>query len=308
MGGPIRETGMPESYESRFHAAADGLRLHARVYAASAAAPTVLCLHGLMRNARDFEDLAPRLQARYRVVVPDLRGRGLSDRDPTPANYQPAVYLRDLEPLFVEAAGRGRYAIIGTSLGGILAMLHAAARPANLAGIVLNDVGPALDPAGVERIKGYAGRSSPPHDWPEAIAQTRATYEIAWPGLSSARWEALAKRAHAEDPAGGLRPLADPAIGEAMRAAPAGPMDLWTQWRMLADLPVLALRGESSDLLSPAILARMRALKGDLEMQVVADRGHVPLLDEPEALHAIDRFLERAFGAPRSATCATAPV
>ena len=300
-------TGMPGSYESRFYAAADGLRLHARVYEAPAAAPTVLCLHGLMRNARDFEDLAPRLQGRHRVVVPDLRGRGLSDRDPTPANYQPAVYLRDLAPLFAEAARRGRYAIIGTSLGGILAMLHAAARPEGLAGIVLNDIGPALDPAGVERIRGYAGRSPPPQDWIEATAQTRATYEPAWPGLSAARWEALAKRAYSEGPAGSLRPAADPAIGAAMRASSAAPLDLWTQWQMLVDLPVLALRGELSDLLSPSILERMLALKGDLETQVVADRGHVPLLDEPESLHAIDRFLGRAFSAPSPPTCATAP-
>ena len=294
--------------EPRFHRSADGLQLHLRHYAGpTVSAPTVLCLHGLMRNARDFEDLAPRLQARYRVLAPDLRGRGLSDRDPAPQNYQVAVYLQDLEPVFAEAAAQGPYAIVGTSLGGILAMLHAAGRPAGLAGIVLNDVGPALDPAGVERIKGYAGRSPPPRDWPEAIAQVRAAYEVAWPGLPAERWARLARRSYVEDSSGALRAAADPAIGDAMRAAPATPLDLWAQWASLADLPVLALRGALSDLLSPAILERMLALKGDLETRVIANRGHVPLLDEPQSLEAIERFLERAFGAARAATCATAP-
>lgn len=297
-----------ESYESRFYRSVDGLRLHARHYPGpTASAPTVLCLHGLMRNARDFEDLAPRLQARHRVLAPDLRGRGLSDRDPAPEHYQAAVYLRDLEPLLAEAAARGPYAIVGTSLGGILAMLHAASRPARLAGIVLNDVGPALDPVGVERIKGYAGRSPPPRDWPEAVAQLRAAYEVAWPDLPPDRWARLARRSYVEDPPGSLRVTADPAIGDAMRAAPATPLDLWAQWGSLGGLPVLALRGARSDLLSPAILDRMRALKGDLETRVIANRGHVPLLDEPESLEAIERFLERVLGAPPPATCATVP-
>ena len=297
-----------DTCESRFLRAADRLRLHVRHYPGPRpAAPTVLCLHGLMRNARDFEDLAPRLQARYRVLVPDLRGRGLSDRDPAPENYQVPVYLEDLRPIFAEAAEHGPYAIIGTSLGGILAMVHAASRPARLAGIVLNDIGPALNPAGVERIKGYAGRSPPPRDWPEAIAQMREAYAVAWPDLPPDRWERLARRSYIEDAPGALRAAADPAIGEAMRAAPAAPLDLWMQWQALADLPVLALRGALSDLLSPAILERMLELKHDLEIRVVANRGHVPLIDEPESLHAIERFLERAFGAPRAAICATAP-
>lgn len=297
-----------ESCESRFYRSADHLRLHVRDYPGpEPAAPTVLCLHGLMRNSRDFEDLAPRLQARYRILAPDLRGRGLSDRDPAPGNYQVPVYLKDLEPLFAEATERAPYAIIGTSLGGILAMVHATSRPPGLAGIVLNDIGPELDPSGVERIKGYAGRSPAPIDWPEAVAQVRATYEVAWPGLPPDRWDRIARRSFVEDAQGRLLSAADPAIGDAMRAAPSAPLDLWMQWRALGDLPVLALRGESSDLLSPAILDRMVALKRDLETQVVANRGHVPMLDEPESLQAISRFLERAFGGSRAITCATAP-
>ena len=295
---------MSSRFTTHFHAAEDGLRLHARIYEGPAPdAPTVLCLHGLTRNARDFEDLAPHLQARYRIVAPDLRGRGLSDRDPTPQNYQSAVYLRDLGPLLADAATRGRFAILGTSLGGILAMLVASARPPGLAAIVLNDVGPALHPAGVERIKGYAGRLPPPRDWGEAVEQTRATYGAAWPTVPESRWAELARRGYRENEAGVPQADADPAIGAAMRAAGAAPLDLWDAWRSLGALPVLVLRGALSDLLSEEILARMHASKPDLRSLVVADRGHVPLLDEPECLDAIDRFLGDAFGA--APTCAT---
>src|SRR5262245_12631540 len=139
----------------------EGLRLFSRVYPGpSAAAPVVVCLHGLMRNSRDFEDLAPRLAAHYRVVVPDVRGRGLSARDPNSKNYQIPVYVNDLLWL---CAGLGveRASIIGTSMGGFMAMVLAATQPQLVAGIVLNDVGPEVDPVGLERIRGYAGRSPP---------------------------------------------------------------------------------------------------------------------------------------------------
>src|SRR5580658_5425278 len=134
----------------------DGLRLYSRVYEGpGSAAPTVLCLHGLTRNSRDFEDLCPHLERRYRVIVPDLRGRGFSQRDPNPQNYQPAVYVQDILALLTRV-GAARVAIIGTSLGGMLAMMLGFSQPARVAGIVLNDVGPEIDPVGIERIKQYA--------------------------------------------------------------------------------------------------------------------------------------------------------
>ena len=275
---------------------ADGLVLHLRDYAGpAAAAPMVLCLHGLMRNGRDFEDLAPRLRARFRVIVPDLRGRGLSDRDPNPQNYQPTVYLRDLLKILAETNGAAKIAIVGTSLGGILAMMLAHSRPALVAGIILNDVGPELDPNGVERIKGYAGRAAPVRDWAEAVAQTQAVYGTVWPETAAQRWAALARRGYREDAAGIPHADADPLIGEAMRSAPAAAPDLWPLWARLADLPILAIRGALSDILSVQTFERMRAEKPDLEQITVANRGHVPLLDEPECTAAIDAFLGRLF-------------
>jgi pimeloyl-ACP methyl ester carboxylesterase len=272
----------------------DGLSLYARVYEGHGSAPTVLCLHGLTRNSRDFEDLAPHLQRRYRVIVPDLRGRGFSARDPQSQNYQPGMYLKDILALLA-ATDAPRVAVIGTSLGGMLAMMLAATQPARIAGIVLNDVGPEVDPAGIERIKQYAGRLPPARTWSEAVAQTRAVYGDAWPDLKSERWETLARRGYREDASGVVGSDADPGIGEALRAAPAAALDLWPLWKSLGDVPTLAIRGARSDILSAGTFARMKSENPKLQQLEVANRGHVPLLDEPECLSALDAFLAHVF-------------
>jgi pimeloyl-ACP methyl ester carboxylesterase len=276
----------------------DSLRLYARVYdAPGAGAPAVLCLHGLTRNSRDFEDLAPHLQRRYRVIVPDLRGRGFSARDPQLQNYQPATYVQDILALLA-AVDAPRVAVIGTSLGGMLAMMLSFSHPARIAGIILNDVGPEIDPVGIERIKQYAGKLPPARTWSEAVAQTRSVYGDAWPGLSQERWEALARRGYRENAAGMVEADADPNIGEALRAAPAAALDLWPLWNALGNVPTLAIRGDRSDILSTATFARMKRENPKLQQLEVANRGHVPLLDEPECLAAIDAFLTRILRAP----------
>jgi pimeloyl-ACP methyl ester carboxylesterase len=271
----------------------DGLRLYARVYAGpDKTAPTVLCLHGLTRTSRDFEDLALHLQRRYRVIVPDLRGRGFSARDPHLQNYRPAIYIQDILAL-LDTVDAPRVRIIGTSLGGMLAMMLGFSQPARIAGIVLNDIGPEIDPVGIERIKQYAGRLPPARTWAEAVAQTQAVYGDAWPGIAPERWAALARRGYREDAAGAVEVDADPNIGEALRAAPAAAPDLWPLWSALRAVPMLAIRGARSDILSAAAFARMKRENPGLQQLEVADRGHVPLLDEPECIAALDDFLRR---------------
>jgi pimeloyl-ACP methyl ester carboxylesterase len=272
----------------------DGLRLFCRVYAGpSADTPVVLCLHGLMRNGRDFADLAVHLAGRHRVIVPDVRGRGLSARDPNPNNYQIPVYLRDVQALLA-GLGAVRVRIIGTSMGGLIAMVLAATQPAIVAGIVLNDVGPEVDPAGLERIRGYAGKGAPVRNWAEAISQARATYGGAWPGLSDERWEKIVRLSYREDAQGAPEVDADPRISEPLRDNRAAAPDLWPLWGALKAVPVLAIRGAQSDILSAATLARMQREKPDLKVLTVANRGHAPLLDEPECVAAIDEFLAAA--------------
>ena len=272
----------------------DGLKLFSRVYEGpGAAAPVVLCLHGLTRNSRDFEDLATHLAARYRVIVPDVRGRGLSARDPNSNNYQIPVYLADLQRLLA-GLGAARVAIVGTSMGGLMAMVLAATQPALVAGIVLNDVGPEVDPRGLERIRGYVGKSPPVGDWAGAIAQVRMVYGSAWPGLDDARWEKLARASYRADAHGVPQADSDPRIAEPLKDTSKAAPDLWPLWGAIAKVPMLAIRGALSDVLSEATLERMGREKRDLRSLTVANRGHVPLLDEPECLAAIDAFLASA--------------
>lgn len=283
-------------YQEVHWSSADGLRLYARAYQGPAPdAATVLCLHGLTRNSRDFEDLAPHLSSHYRVIVPDVRGRGSSARDPNPQNYQPSVYVQDILALMDTVEVR-RVIVIGTSMGALLAMMLAVGYRDRVAGLVLNDMGPEVDPIGLERIKSYAGRLPPPEGWREAVMQTRMLFGNAWSGLSDERWSELSRRSYREKDDGALEVAADPMIGEMLRAAPAATANLWPFWRALRGIPLLAIRGALSDILSAATFVKMKAENPDLMQLEVARRGHAPLLDEPECLQAIDAFL---------ATCAT---
>jgi pimeloyl-ACP methyl ester carboxylesterase len=249
-------------------------------------------LPGLTRNSKDFEDLALHLSPRYRVICPDLRGRGLSAPDPVGQNYHQGTYLADLAGL-VAGLGVQRLAVIGTSLGGLLAISLPALLPAVIAGIVLNDIGPEIDPVGVARIKAYAGKLPPVRSWDEAVAQLRGVFSAAWPGLSDDTWARLARRSYREDASRTPIFECDPKVGEALRADSEAGGDLWPQWAQLGTLPVLAIRGALSDILSASTFARMQREKPDLVPLTVAGRGHAPLLDEPECLAAIDAFLAR---------------
>lgn len=275
-------------------ASADGLQLYYRDYPAAAPSPglPVLCLPGLTRNSRDFEQLAVRLQRDRRVLCADLRGRGRSQHDPNWQNYHPGTYLADITGL-LQDAGVERCVFFGTSLGGILTMLTAATQPQRVAAAILNDIGPEVDPVGLARIARYVGKAPPVHSWDEAVRVVRATYEFALPGLSDEQWVEYTRRSYT-DVDGVPRLDMDPNIGEAVRAAPtAAAPDLWPVFDTLQSVPTLVLRGESSDILSAMTLDRMQARKPDLARVEVPNRGHVPLLDEPEAVAAVDAFLAR---------------
>lgn len=283
------------AFEEQRWRSADGLELYCRVYPrrhAAAAGLTVLCLPGLTRNSRDFEALAPHLSERYRVICPDLRGRGFSARDPQWQNYHPGTYLADLQQL-LDVFGLRRVGIVGTSLGGLLAMMLGATMPERVAGIVLNDIGPEIDPKGVERIKTYTGTLPPVRTWDDAVTQLRTVYGDAWPGLSDEMWSVLVHRSYRADASGSPVLDCDPRIGDALRAAPPATGGLWPVFDRLGAIPMLVIHGATSDILSAGTVERMQREKPDLERLTVGNRGHVPLLDEPEALTAIDRFLSR---------------
>jgi pimeloyl-ACP methyl ester carboxylesterase len=277
-----------------FFTSGDGLRLFYRDFAPltpSSKLP-VLCLPGLTRNSRDFTHVAERIRRDRRVLCADLRGRGRSQHDPVWQNYHPGTYLADIGLLLADA-GVTRCVLLGTSLGGILSMLLAATNPSLVAGVILNDVGPEVAPAGLARIAAYVGRHAPPASWDEAVATVQATYEIGMPGLSHDEWVTHTKRSYSD--VDGVPQLdMDPMIGEAVRSAPAAAApDLWPLFAALRPVPTLALRGATSDILAVSTFDRMLLEKPDLVRVEVPQRGHTPMLDEPASVAAIDEFLAR---------------
>jgi pimeloyl-ACP methyl ester carboxylesterase len=276
-----------------FYNSADGLRLYCGLYAAkqSGGVP-VLCLPGLTRNSRDFGTLAVHLAERREVLTADLRGRGRSAWDPDPTHYQLPTYVQDMFAL-LQARSVNRVLVVGTSLGGLMGMVMAAMRPDIIAGVVLNDAGPEIDPSGLRRIAGYAGKLPPVSSWPEAAAQAKSVYGLALPGLTDAQWLEYAHRGYRENEAGVPIPDMDPRISEAFKTPTTAAPDLWPLYAQIKGVPMLVIRGELSDLLSAATVARMALEKPDLQHITVANRGHTPLLNEPECLAAIDAFVAR---------------
>ena len=275
-----------------FYESADGLRLYYRSYAAVQPGwLPVLCLPGLTRNSRDFAALAEHLSARHEVLTADLRGRGLSAWDSEPAHYQLPTYVQDAWSL-LDSRGVKRVLIVGTSLGALMAMALAT-RPDRIAGVVLNDAGPELDLAGLARIGSYVGKLPPVATWAEAAAQAKLVNQASAPDLTDTQWLDYARRCYRENAAGVPVRDMDPQIAAGFKGPPTGPLQMWPLYEQIKGVPQLVIRGALSDLLSAATVERMAREKPDLEQLTVANRGHVPLLDEPECLEAIDGFLTR---------------
>jgi pimeloyl-ACP methyl ester carboxylesterase len=274
----------------------DGLRLHYRDYPGPADRPPVLCFPGLTRNARDFEDLAAALSGEWRVIAVDLRGRGCSEFAPDPMSYNPLTYLGDVETLLAEL-GISRFVAFGTSLGGLVAMLLAAIGPQRIAGALINDVGPEIEPVGLERIRAYVGRPLTWRGWSEAAAALGEASRDIYPDWEEEEWLRYARRLGRQQADGSVVLDYDMAIAEPLKL-PAPEVDLWPAFRALAGSgPLLLVRGERSDLLSEATLARMREEAPEMDVVTVPRVGHAPTLDEPEARVGIARLLERVEGA-----------
>jgi pimeloyl-ACP methyl ester carboxylesterase len=283
----------PLAYSERRWTSPDGLSLYARDYAGSDGdALPVVCLHGLTRNSKDFEDIAPRIaEWGRRVIVPDIRGRGQSGRDPNPANYHPKVYARDVAGL-LDSLGIGRAIFLGTSMGGIITMTLAAKRPKMVAASILNDVGPEIAPEGVTRILTYAGKGAIIRNWQDAADYLRRTNGPALPAFNDEDWERLARRTFRQGPDAPELDY-DPGISGVL-AMPGRLITFIARmlFRKLArKRPTLLLRGELSDLITANIAARMSKAAPSMQVVVVPGVGHAPLLDEPVAVDAIERFL-----------------
>jgi pimeloyl-ACP methyl ester carboxylesterase len=282
------------SWSDAYWTSRDGLKLHYRDYAGPADRPPLLCLHGLTRNARDFERLADRLAGEWRVIIPEFRGCGLSERDPISNRYIPPTYAADTLQLLDELR-IAEAVFVGTSLGGIVTMIVAGFAPQRIAGAVLNDIGPALEKAGLDRIRSYVGKLVVFRDWEDAVDRLSAVHADAHPGYDREQWLAYAKRV-AHQTERGIEFDYDMAIAEpfnAMDDEAAAAVQAWPLLTGLSGKPVLILRGERSDLFSKETAERMRESLEGSELVTIPNVGHAPDLAEPEAVAAIDALLER---------------
>lgn len=286
----------PDGWRERFYTSEDNLRLYFRDYGDPLASATpVLCLAGLTRNCRDFHDFASRLAPRRRILCPDYRGRGRSAYDPDWRRYLSRTYLNDLLHLLA-ATNLDRVVIVGTSLGGLLAMGLAVAAPSALKGVVLNDIGPAVNIEWLGRVVEYIGVDRPQPDCDAALRHVKETF----PALSFAdeeSWIKAVRNTYREGDDGMLHfdwdvRLAKPLLEDPLdgRTWTSG---LWPLYRALGRVPTLALRGEVSNVLDEATFERMAEEKPDLVRVTVPGVGHAPTLAEAEARAAVDDFLAR---------------
>jgi pimeloyl-ACP methyl ester carboxylesterase len=284
---------------SVFVSAPDGLRLHVRCYEPRAAVGLpVICLPGLARTTADFDVLAAALAAESdhprRVFALDYRGRGQSDYDSNPDNYSVAVELADLIAVLT-ALNLEPAIFIGTSRGGILAMLLAAVRPGAIAGVVLNDIGPAIEAKGLMRIKDYVGKLPQPKDFADAAEIQRGLFGAQFPKLTADDWLASARRSF-KDENGRLVPTYDINLAKTLTAVAADrPIpELWPQFDALACVPVMVIRGMLSDILTKQTVEAMRARHPEIEIAEVPDEGHAPLLADKPTIARIREFLTKS--------------
>jgi pimeloyl-ACP methyl ester carboxylesterase len=276
--------------------ARDGLRLYARHYPAPGSSRRpVVCLAGLTRNSRDFHDLASALAGAHEnardVYALDYRGRGLSAYDPDWRNYSILVELNDVLD-FMTTWGLHHAGVVGTSRGGILAMLMAVLRPGAIGAAVLNDIGPVVEREGLSRIVAYVGRVPVPANWDDAAEIVSEMNQRQFPAVPTRQWAEVA-RAWFNDVNGRPARGYDPRLAKPFTHTNVEIPELWPQFAALSHVPILAIRGEHSDILSASTLEEMRHRHPRLESMEVPGQGHAPLLKDARTIEAIAGFLAR---------------
>jgi pimeloyl-ACP methyl ester carboxylesterase len=278
-------------YQDGYLVVPDGLKLHYRDYPGPGGKPPLLCLHGLTRNSRDFAELAERYSPRFRVLALDFRGRALIEYDPLPLRYTRLTYAGDVIEL-LDRLGIDEAVFVGTSLGGLVTMTVAAMAPQRIHAAILNDVGPQLSNVGLDRIKSYVGHGLRFGTWDEAAEAIANNNRHVPASYAHEDWVQMARRVCREDN-GEIRFDYDMAIALPFETSgPTPTIDMWPLFDALARKPLLVLRGEISDLLSADALEKMHAAAPGMRSATVSGVGHAPELSEPEAMVAIDEFLD----------------
>lgn len=289
-------------YFDYYYTSADGLKLYARDYTPVDPRGVILCMHGLTRNSADFEGIVEHLAPHYRLIVVDQRGRGCSEYDAATDNYQPAVYVQDMFQLLDELQLE-KVILMGTSMGGLMSMMMVAMAPHRFSAVILNDIGPVVNPAGLERIKAYVGKTGAVDSWDAAVARMREIQGCEFPDFTAQQWDRFTRALYRED-AHGVPVLAyDPAISIPLLEAEvtAVPPDLWPLFDAMVDTPLLVIRGQLSDILASSCVLQMQLHNPTMQLAEIPNRGHAPILDEPESIAAIDRFLGTILGTVQGA-------
>ncbi len=289
-----------------FYTSHDGLRLYGRHYPSTAPhRRPVLCLAGLTRNSRDFHDFAaflvdPANPQTRDVYTVDYRGRGRSQHDPEWRNYTLETELTDVLD-FMTVAGIHDVALVGTSRGGLISLIMAAMRPTSFGAVVLNDIGPVINPEGLMRIVAYVGRIPLPSSWQEAAQLTQRLNERQFPAVPEHHWAEIAHQWFNDDHG---RPVHgyDQKLGNNIAMATGELPTLWPQFEALSNRPVMVIRGELSDILSEETVQEMRLRHPNLQTLTVQDQGHAPLLRDRPTQIAIAEFLALADAPQRAAT------
>lgn len=268
----------------------EGLSLYARSQGSDTDQLPMICLHGLTRNAADFDDIAAILASDRKVYALDFRGRSRSDYDTNWRNYIPPVYVQDVLAM-MDQLNISRAVFCGTSLGGLVTMLLAQATPDKVAAAILNDIGPVIEADGLARIQTYTGALPGASDWDDALQQLKTIYGATLQDLDDDDFMRLCRRTYREQPDGSLAFDYDQNVGRAIREVDMQLGDPWQLFAALHDIPTLVLRGELSDILGAATVAEMAAQHPNLVSATIANRGHVPLLNEPDSVAAIQQFL-----------------
>jgi pimeloyl-ACP methyl ester carboxylesterase len=289
--------GLADTGKSVFVSGPDGLRLHVRQYGSRTPQKlAVVCLPGLTRTVADFDALAPALAKAgpRRVIAVDLRGRGQSEYDRNPENYNLLVELGDVVAILT-ALAVGPAVFIGSSRGGLLSMHLAVAHPTAIAGVVLHDIGPVIEPKGLARLRSYVGKLPQPRSFAEGADILRSVFHGQFPNLTPAQWLAGAERTWRQQSNGSLIPTHDVNLSRTLSAidieAPLPPM--WNEFEALARVPMLVIRGERSDILSAATVAAMATRHPGMETIEVPDQGHVPLLDSNDVIQRVTEFVAK---------------
>jgi pimeloyl-ACP methyl ester carboxylesterase len=279
-------------YQDGWWDAGDGVRLHYRDYSGSKSLLPVICIPGLTRNARDFAHVAQQINGSRRVIVIELRGRGESGWASDPSTYGAGTYAQDIE-LLLDQARIKKFIAIGTSLGGIVTLLLAAAKPRRIVGALINDIGPVIEESGLDRIRSFVGKSQNWPTWLHAARDLSVTQQSIYPDYDLTQWLLLAKRLYRLTPAGRIIPDYDMKIAEPLRQSAADPAaDLWPAFAGLGSVPLTILRGGLSDILSAKTAKEMLRRHPGAKLVTLPRVGHAPALDEPASIKAIEALLK----------------